>query len=76
MTEIAYVDQSMQVFPTNDAGSTPVAFDGLGETHMWLVSSPEGALTTEGAVYAEEINYRPSTDIRRFRQTDRFEGSR
>ena len=42
MTEIAYINESMKAFLTNDEGKTPVPLNGPGDTQSWPTWSPNG----------------------------------
>ncbi len=42
MTEIAYINESMKAFLTNDSGKSPVPLNGPGDTQTWPTWSPNG----------------------------------
>ena len=42
MTEIAYINESMKAFLTNDSGKSPVPLNGPGDAQSWPTWSPNG----------------------------------
>ena len=42
MTEIAYINESMKAFLTNDSGKSPVPLNGPGDVQSWPTWSPNG----------------------------------